>query len=339
MKKIWYILVVPVLLFVLLIGVKACSNGLPIGNDEQVMNFYKNSIKEAFYSEDWEKLEKLSLDAIKRYPDFEMAYFFKGLAQDELGDYKKAIETYTYLISHVSSDKLVDLYQNRGLAYWHDKQYDKAISDYDKALKLNPDNELAKKQRERAVQEKSGIIIEVSQNGKAVNYRYVKDPIYLGQEYQNAPPRKKQEIQNKVKNFAPDVLPVYYVAVADEIFTKDKDLASLLYAIGRYRSMQDVFVCKDRSAAGAVQMEPLLAPNTVKYMSDKGVKYRAEITQKVLDWDLKNPNRPSPEWICYHGMEVFINNGKITTDKQQFEAKKPEVRIHLEKFVKDTLGK
>lgn len=166
MKKVWYILVILIVLPVLLAGIKACSNGLPIGNDEQVMKYYNNSIKKAFYSEDWEKLEKLSLDAIKRYPDFELAYFSKGLAKDELGDYKEAIESYTYAMSIATPDKLVDLYQNRGLAYLHDKQYDKAIADYDKALKLNPDNELAKKQRERAVQEKSGIIIEVSQNGK-----------------------------------------------------------------------------------------------------------------------------------------------------------------------------
>lgn len=337
MKK-WYILcvLIPILF---LIGIKAYSNGVLLGNDEQIKTYYKNNMIKAFQSEDWEKLEQLAKDAIKRYPDFELAYFSKGLAQDELGDYKEAIEAYTNAISHAKPDKLFELYQNRGLAYLHDKQYDKSIADYDLALKLKPSDELAKKQRERAIQEKSGIVIEVSQNGKNVNYRYVKDPIYLGQEYQNAPPRKKQEIQNKVKNFEPDVLPVYYIAVADDILPKDKDLASLLYAIGRYRSMQDVFVCKDRSAAGAVQMEPLLAPNTVKYMAEKDVKYRAKITKKVLDWDIKNPNRPSPEWICYHGVEVFINNGKITTDKQQFDAKKFEVRAHLEKFVLDTLGK
>lgn len=54
----------------------------------------------------------------------------------QMGDYSTAIALLTYLLRH-HPDSAVD-YNNRGLMYFYDQQYIKAIQDYDLAVVLNP---------------------------------------------------------------------------------------------------------------------------------------------------------------------------------------------------------
>ena len=291
---------------------------------------YKKLVKEAFQSENWSELNKYSDDVIKYYPKSAFGYFFKGIAMDELGEYELAIVNYSKAIEY--EPNYAENFQNRGLAYYHNKDYDNAIADYKKALELDPNNKLAEAQMQDVINAKNGFVIV--KNGNVTNYKSINDPFYLVEEYKQMPEKKKKKIINSVKNYSVDVLPIYYIAVAEDIYPTDKNLASFLYALGRYRSIQDVMVCADKSAYQAARMLPLVAPKTAVYISKMNSNDLANLLQKVLDFDLKNPNRPDPKWICYHGIEVFSNKGKVSTvPKDEWDKNRNAMRESTTKYI------
>ena len=61
---------------------------------------------------------------------------------------------------------------------------------------------------------------------------------------------------------------------------------------------------------------------------------RANLLQKVLDWDENHSNRPDPKWICYHGIEVFANKGKVSTiPKDEWDKNKNAMRESTSKYI------
>ena len=68
-------------------------------------------------------------------------FFDLAYSYNNLGDYEKAIQDYDKAIK-VNPGK-ANAYNNRGWAYYLLKQYDRAIQDYDKAIKLDPEFALA----------------------------------------------------------------------------------------------------------------------------------------------------------------------------------------------------
>ena len=61
-------------------------------------------------------------------------YYSRGLAHNKMGQYDKAISDYTKAIE--LNPKHADIYYSRGLARNKMGQYDKAISDFTEAIKL-----------------------------------------------------------------------------------------------------------------------------------------------------------------------------------------------------------
>ena len=70
-----------------------------------------------------------------RFPAAEY-YFGRGRAYYHEGQYDKAISDYTKAIE--INPKYAEVYFKRGFDYYHTGQYDKAISDYTKAIEINP---------------------------------------------------------------------------------------------------------------------------------------------------------------------------------------------------------
>ena len=66
------------------------------------------------------------------------AAFTRGYASYAENDYEKSISDYTEAI-RLQPD-YADAYNNRGLAYDHHSEYDKAISDYNAAIRLDPND-------------------------------------------------------------------------------------------------------------------------------------------------------------------------------------------------------
>ena len=64
------------------------------------------------------------------------AYFNRGVAYDNLKQYRQAISDYDQAIR--INPRHANAYNNRGNAYHGLKQYHRAIRDYDQAIRLNP---------------------------------------------------------------------------------------------------------------------------------------------------------------------------------------------------------
>src|SRR5262249_47557919 len=65
-----------------------------------------------------------------------IAYAFRGLAYIKTGDYDRAIRDYDEAIR--LDPKFVRAYEERGAAYSWKGDYDRAIRDYDEAIRLDP---------------------------------------------------------------------------------------------------------------------------------------------------------------------------------------------------------
>ena len=64
------------------------------------------------------------------------AYYNQGRAYGQKGQYDQAISDYNKAIE--IDPKFATAYNNRGIAYRQKGQHDQAISDYNKALEINP---------------------------------------------------------------------------------------------------------------------------------------------------------------------------------------------------------
>ena len=81
------------------------------------------------------------------------AAFNRGNEAYEAGNYDQAIEEYTEAIWRVPSssrENAAIIYNNRGLAYMGKGDFSRAISDFEEALRINPNNDNAKSNLETA---------------------------------------------------------------------------------------------------------------------------------------------------------------------------------------------
>jgi len=67
-----------------------------------------------------------------------IAYDLRGLAHEEIGDHRRAIDDYTEAIKLRPYSLYVSPYNNRGISYEAEGEYAKALRDYSTAITLNP---------------------------------------------------------------------------------------------------------------------------------------------------------------------------------------------------------
>lgn len=91
---------------------------------------------------DYEGMKSHSAEAMELFPNQAGPYFFNGIANIQLKDYSKAIESLNEGIEFVydNNQLLIQFYANLGDAYNALKDYDKSDKAYDNALKVDPDN-------------------------------------------------------------------------------------------------------------------------------------------------------------------------------------------------------
>ena len=75
--------------------------------------------------------------AIELNPNYAIAYYNRGLAYGEKGDYERAIKDYSKTID--LQPDLAEAHYNRGEAYYERREFARSIEDYSKAIDLQPD--------------------------------------------------------------------------------------------------------------------------------------------------------------------------------------------------------
>ena len=93
---------------------------------------------------DFKSLEKHSAEALEFFPNMPNPYFFNGLANLRLKEYKKAIQSFTDGQEFIYENTALQLqfYINLAEAYNADKQYEKSDKAFEDALSINPNDAL-----------------------------------------------------------------------------------------------------------------------------------------------------------------------------------------------------
>src|SRR5215469_12991053 len=104
---------------------------------DEPVDFYADAI-EAFDNEDFTTAVRLFTKAIEQDQKYVDAFVARGTALQMLGELDKAIDDYNEALRLNPKDSLA--YVNRG-SCWHDKsEFDKALADYDEAIRLDPES-------------------------------------------------------------------------------------------------------------------------------------------------------------------------------------------------------
>lgn len=133
-----------IFVFFVLIFVASTVFGYTQNNDKIGANKIIQSATNSVYAKNWNLTEKYAKELIEKYPALADGYFYMGIALDEKGQYKKAIENYQKALN--ITQNMPDILQNIGLVYLHLKDYDNCIKYTQKALNVDLNGKYSKSQ-------------------------------------------------------------------------------------------------------------------------------------------------------------------------------------------------
>ena len=153
--------------------------------------------------------------------------------------------------------------------------------------------------------------------------------------FKNFTDKEYNEFEKYLDLHPGDLPPIYFIYMADKVFEHNKEKAIFYFSFGKLRAMEDVLMCKDKSAQGQLGIYPLLAEKTTIYHSTlNDIKLDIDIMQKTLDWDDRYTERVSPIWACYHGGQIFVdNNPPELLPPEDFNKQRELVRIIIKKSI------
>jgi len=164
----------------------------------------------------WERCQvwrdSLSLwnNVLKNYPDTPIAYNNLGEAYLRKGDYERAISNYNQALKTNPEFRRANyFFVNRGTAYLMKGDYEKAIADYHEALKINPNDANAYHHRGTAYLSKGDPERSIADFNKAlkINPRYAET--YLNKALACEKIGRMQEALESYKGFIENVPPHY----------------------------------------------------------------------------------------------------------------------------------
>ncbi len=145
------------------------------------------------------------------------------------------------------------------------------------------------------------------------------------------PNESKQNLGDWIIKNEPNLEPLYLIVFAESIFYNNKNDASFLFLLGKYRTYYDAARCKDTSSCSGISFIAMIAPKTAQYIAsnqDILITY----TPKVIDFEKKHPAKTSPKWICAHGINNFIKGADAGIVE---ESKWPSIKESISKSLID----
>ena len=113
--------------------------------DKQNYKIWERLLNCNNYSNDFTLLEKNSSEAMELFPMQPYTYYYNGMANMRLRNYKKAAEAFRDGLEYVTDDKqlMSSFYNYMGDAYHYLNEYEKSDKAFEDALKINADNTYA----------------------------------------------------------------------------------------------------------------------------------------------------------------------------------------------------
>ncbi len=110
-------------------------------------SLYKNSKKgmEAFEKGEFDKALDHYTAAQLEAPENNEVFYNLGNAQYKTGDYESAMNNYSKVLSSEKKELKQKAYYNLGNTYFRKGDYEESVKQYENAIKLNPNDEQAKK--------------------------------------------------------------------------------------------------------------------------------------------------------------------------------------------------
>jgi len=158
----------------------------------------------------WKDSISLWSNVLKNYPKIPIAYNNLGEAYLRKGDYEKAISNYNQALRiNPDYDKVYYFYDNRGTAYLMKGDYEKAIADYHRALRINPNDSNAYHNRGTAYLNKGDFEGAISDFNKALEINPGNAETYFYKALACEEIGRLQEALESYKGFIENVPPKY----------------------------------------------------------------------------------------------------------------------------------
>ncbi|MDZ4663474.1 MAG: tetratricopeptide repeat protein [Bacteroidota bacterium] len=159
----------------------------------------------------FDSLEKFSYEAMELFPSQPLVYYYNGLANLQMRNYKKVTESLKDGLEYIVDDKVMmsSFYSYMGDAYFYLKEHDKSDKALDDALKINADNyyvlnnyafylSLRKEQLEKAEKlSKKSIELKPTEGNYMDTYGWI---LYQEQKYTKAEEWLKKAADLKPRN-------------------------------------------------------------------------------------------------------------------------------------------
>jgi lipoprotein NlpI len=163
--------------------------------------------------------------------DHDLAIVFnnRGLAYYSKKDYERALQDYDHAIRLGLSD--ADLFYRRGLVYFEKNDYNRAIQDFDEALKLNADNVVALQKRGWAYESKKDYDQAIRDYDRAISLQPNDGPAFI---------RRASALQEK--RLYERALADYEAATQlDPKFASERSKGFLFFYLGRMTQSAEMF--------------------------------------------------------------------------------------------------
>ncbi|MCE3259087.1 MAG: hypothetical protein K0S12_728 [Bacteroidetes bacterium] len=111
-------------------------------NEKGNYRIWEQLLKVDYELNKFDSLEKHSARAMELFPSQASLYFFNGMANMQMKNYKKAAQSFKDGLEFVVDNKsqMIDFYSGLGDAYNYNKEYEKSDKAFEDALKIDSDN-------------------------------------------------------------------------------------------------------------------------------------------------------------------------------------------------------